>query len=140
MLQGAHTHSVDEKGRVILPAGLKDELGSRMKICRGDKKGCLHLYSLHEWDLFCSKINSLPFTKKSAMSRFYITNSYDIALDSQGRFLIPQQLRTLIKLKDEAVVSGAGSRGEVWEPEEYAAYQDSLTYEMIENIMDETGI
>ena len=140
MLQGTYAHSVDQKGRVVLPVKLKEGLGEEFKICRGDKKGCLLLYSITEWEIFCQKIDALPFTKKSTMARFYMTSAYDVSLDSQGRILIPQQLRNMIGLGEEAVITGAGGRAELWEPGEFETYQSTLTYELIEQIMDESGI
>ncbi len=114
MLFGGYQHNIDKKGRVFIPAKLREELGSGFMICRGIYgKRCLCVYSAAEWDKLVEKIGTLPSTKSSAVKRFLYDGAFSVDFDSQGRILIPQTLRNYVGITKEVVVTGVGQRAEI---------------------------
>lgn len=100
MLFGGYQHNIDKKGRVFIPAKLREELGSGFMICRGIYgKRCLCVYSAEEWDKLVEKIGTLPSTKSSAVKRFLYDGAFSVDFDSQGRILIPPVLREYANLE-----------------------------------------
>ena len=97
MFIGEYEHSVDAKGRVIMPAKLRDDIGEKFIITKG-LDGCLFAYSLEEWSNFESKLKTLPLTNKNARDfvRFFLSGAVDCEIDKQGRFLIQNNLRTML--------------------------------------------
>ena len=130
MLIGEYTHTIDAKGRVIVPAKFRTELGERFILTKGFD-GCLYGYSLEEWKSIEEKIKTLPLiTGKDArnFTRFFFSSAIECELDSQGRILISQNLREFAMLQKEVVIIGVSSRIEIWSKqkwEEYNALQDS---------------
>ena len=86
MLIGEYHHNIDEKGRLIIPAKYREEIGSSFVVTKG-LDGCLYVYSLHEWERITSKLKTLPFTKKSArtFTRFLLSGASICEFDKQGR-------------------------------------------------------
>ena len=130
MLIGEYAHTIDAKGRVIVPAKFRTELGERFILTKGFD-GCLYGYSLDEWKNIEEKIKTLPLiTGKDArnFTRFFFSSAIECELDSQGRILISQNLREFAMLQKEVVIIGVSSRIEIWSKEkweEYNAMQDS---------------
>lgn len=88
MLFGGYQHNIDKKGRVFIPAKLREELGSGFMICRGIYgKRCLCVYSAAEWDKLVEKIGTLPSTKSSAVKRFLYDGAFSVDFDSQAEYL-----------------------------------------------------
>ncbi len=107
VLFGGYQHNIDKKGRVFIPAKLREELGSGFMICRGIYgKRCLCVYSAEEWDKLVEKIGTLPSTKSSAVKRFLYDGAFSVDFDSQGRILIPPVLREYANLEGEAHIIG----------------------------------
>ena len=143
MLIGEYEHNLDEKGRLIMPAKLRDDMGEKFIITTG-LDGCLFGFSMSEWQKFEDKLKSLPITNKNArnFTRFFLAGATECELDKQGRFLISAKLRTTASLEKEAVIIGTGTRIEIWNKakwEEQTSYEN-ISIEEIEQNMQELGI
>ena len=126
MFMGEFHHSIDEKGRLILPAKFRDGLGERFVITRGLEE-CLFVYSENDWNKITNKLNSLPFTKKDARSfmRFFLSGATITEFDKQGRINITSPLVTYADLKKECVIIGVGDRLEIWSSEKWDNFYDT---------------
>lgn len=115
MFMGEYHHSIDEKGRIILPAKFRQELGKEFVVTRGLEQ-CLFVYSLQEWQKIVDKLNRLPFTKKDArnFSRFFLSGATVVELDKQGRINIASSLTSYAGLTKDCIVIGVGERLEIW--------------------------
>ena len=94
MLLGEFNHSIDEKGRLIIPAKLRDDLGENFVICNG-LEGCLFVYSQEEWNKFVTELEALPRMSKDARiyKRYFFGSASEGTFDKQGRVLVPPPLR-----------------------------------------------
>ena len=137
---GEFQHSLDTKGRIIIPAKLRDLLGNSFIITRG-LDHCLFVYPLEEWKLIEEKFSSLPVTRADArkFTRFFFSGAVDVELDKQGRVNIPVHLREYAHLEKECVIIGVSNRVEIWGAEAWEQYYEesetSFT-EIAETLMD----
>lgn len=133
MLTGEFNHSIDAKGRLIIPSKLRESLGEHFMITKG-MDGCLFLYPDNEWKAFEEKLNTLPLTNKKArdFKRFFVGSSVDGELDKQGRVLLPSSLRIYAGLEKEVVLAGVLDKVEIWNRDAWEAH----TAEVEENIED----
>jgi MraZ protein len=118
MFLGEFNHSLDDKGRLTLPAKFREQLAPGIVITRG-LDGCLFVFTYEDWSKFTSQLSEkLPFTQKSArdLTRFFFAGASHIIPDRQGRILIPPFLREYARLETAAVITGANTRLEVWDP------------------------
>ena len=92
-MKGEFRHSIDTKGRLFIPARLRDELGEHFTVTRGLDK-CLAIYPEAEWNVLEERIRNLPMSKARDLQRFFFSSAFDAELDSQGRILLPAVLRT----------------------------------------------
>lgn len=115
MLIGEYHHSIDEKGRIIIPSKFRDELGEKFIVTRG-LENCLFVYPLSSWQKIVSKLESLPFTKRDAreFNRFFLSGATEVEFDKQGRINIPSPLVSYAKMEKESVIIGVGDRLEIW--------------------------
>ena len=115
MFIGEYHHTIDEKGRIIIPSKFREELGSVFVVTRGIEN-CLFVYSMNNWNEICDKLNTLPFTKKDARNfiRFFMSGATTVELDKQGRINIPQTLREYAQLEKACHVIGVSERIEIW--------------------------
>lgn len=122
-LIGRHFHSVDEKGRLAVPAKLRVELGEPFYITRLNQN-CLSAFSEEEWDKFSVKLNAIPQSDAKAQCyvRMIFSGASKCEPDKQGRILIPQQLRDEAGIDKEVVMIGASNRAEIWDKEKWDAY------------------
>lgn len=120
MLIGEYHHNIDEKGRLIIPAKYREEIGSSFVVTKG-LDGCLYVYSLHEWERITSKLKTLPFTKKSArtFTRFLLSGASICEFDKQGRINLVSSLTEYAGLKKECVIIGVNDRLEIWDLEKF---------------------
>ncbi len=125
MFMGEFHHNIDDKGRLILPAKFREELGDSFIITRG-LEDCLFIYSMNEWQKITCKLNNLPFTKKDARSfmRFFLSGATATEFDKQGRINITSPLISYADLKKECVIIGVGDRIEVWSSEKWNNFYD----------------
>ncbi len=136
MLGGTYNHTVDDKGRVVIPAKFKRELGLEFIITAGYDK-TLMIMSNAEWEKFMARFNSAPPSKVRDIKRFFVGNMSDATTDKQGRMQIPQLLRERLGIGDEVVLVGVGEMIEVWTPERWEARQPMLDCDTIAEAMDE---
>jgi MraZ protein len=116
MLQGEFNHNIDEKGRLIVPAKLRNELGDSYMICKG-MDGNLLMYSIVEWDKFVSNLEKLPRmnVKARKLVRHFLGSAQEGSFDKQGRALVPPVLRTYAQLDKEVVLLGMQDKVEIWD-------------------------
>ena len=126
MFIGEYEHSVDAKGRVIMPAKLREDIGEKFIVTKG-LDGCLFAYSKTEWSNFEEKLKTLPLTNKNARDfvRFFLSGAIECEIDKQGRFLIPNNLREYASLEKEINIIGVGTRIEIWNRESWKKYSSS---------------
>ena len=107
MLLGEYNHNIDEKGRLIIPAKLREGLGDSFVICNG-LEGCLFVYSQEEWNKFVAELESLPRMNKDArmFKRYFFGSANEGSFDRQGRVLVPTSLRKAAHLEKEVVLVG----------------------------------
>ena len=118
MFLGEFEHSIDDKGRLTIPAKFRDELESGIIITRG-LDGCLWAYPRSEWENITEKIRGeLPSNTPAGrnFARFFFSSAFDSIPDRQGRVLIPQNLRSYADIQNETVVIGVMNRVEIWNP------------------------
>lgn len=142
MLLGGHKHTIDTKGRVILPAEFRPELGETFVITKGLDE-CLSLYNMTEWEKISDKIKALPMTnpKARAFARFFFASARMVETDKQGRFLIPADLRTYGGLKKEVMLNGLINHAEIWSKDRWDAYNEaSDSIEMNAESLEGLGI
>ena len=126
---GEYAHSIDAKGRIILPADFRQELGVSFIITKGLDK-CLFLYGQPAWDELAAKLRALPLAKPEARAivRFFFSGARTLECDKQGRFLVPANLRNHagIVLKQDVVMTGVDNRIEVWSKEQWNQYNGEV--------------
>lgn len=123
MLMGEYAHTIDAKGRVILPADFRAALGEHFFITKG-LDNCLFIYGENEWAGFEKKLNQLPITKPGALrfKRHFLSGGRPLECDRQGRFLVPANLRSYAMLKKDVVLIGVSDHVEVWSKDEWERY------------------
>ena len=137
MLFGGYQHNIDKKGRVFIPAKLREELGSGFMICRGIYgKRCLCGYSAEEWDKLEQKINQLPMSRGRSVKRYFFSNAVTVEPDKQGRILLPPHLREYAHLEKDVIVTGASDHAEIWDVERWQSYIGHLTSESVAEELD----
>lgn len=131
MFMGQYNHTIDAKGRVIIPAKFRDKLGETFVITKGLDE-CLYGYSQEDWDELAGKIAALPITNPSSrkFTRFFVGSAAECELDKQGRILVPAPLREYADLNKDVVLVGAAGKIEIWSRERYeagtASYEDNM--------------
>ena len=125
MLMGEYHHSIDDKGRLIIPSKLRSELGDSFIVTRG-LEGCLFVYPEQEWNNIVEKLKTLPFTKKDArnFSRFFLSGATALEFDKQGRINITSPLIHYADLKKDCVIVGVSDRLEIWSEERWNQFFD----------------
>ena len=115
MFIGEYSHSIDQKGRVAIPAKFRATLAAGCVVTRG-LDNSLVLYSIPEWAKMAKKLSSLPFSSRDAraFSRLMLAGAMDLELDKQGRILIPTYLRDYAGFSEEIIITGAYNRLELW--------------------------
>ena len=113
---GEYHHTVDDKGRLVLPSKFRNLLGESFIMTRGFEK-CLYVYSLAEWKKLENQLKTLPFTKKDArtINRFFFSGATECGFDSQGRTCLTSPLMCYADLTKECVIIGANDRIEIWD-------------------------
>lgn len=127
MFLGEYTHTIDEKGRLTLPARWREQLGQRVVVTRG-MEPCLFVFPAAKFETFLNEINTVGMTAADArgLSRFFSSKATDDELDKQGRVSLPPMLREFAGLNGEVMVVGAFDHVELWSPSKYAASDAEL--------------
>jgi MraZ protein len=139
MFMGEHHHNIDSKGRLIVPAKFRDDLGEVFVLTRGLDQ-CLFGYPLSEWKEIEQKLKALPLTKKDAraFTRFFFSGATESEIDKQGRTNIPAPLLQYAKLEKECVILGVSNRIEIWSKqiwEDYFNESEESFAEIAENMI-----
>jgi len=144
MFYGEFEHSIDRKGRLILPAKFrevaKNQFVEKFFLTRGLDK-CLFMFSEEEWRSQENKFKTMSFTKQQPriFNRLFFSGAVEVSFDKQGRILLPQYLKDFAEIKKEVVIVGVSSRVEIWAKnlwhDFYANHRQSFE-EIAEKLMD----
>ncbi|MBE6157315.1 MAG: division/cell wall cluster transcriptional repressor MraZ [Firmicutes bacterium] len=142
MFMGEYHHSIDDKGRLIIPSKFRNDLGDEFVITRGIEN-CLFAYPKDNWEKIVNKLETLPFTKKDArtFTRFFLSGATVAEFDKQGRINITSPLISYANITKECVIIGTGDRLEIWALEEWDNFFDSAKNNMsdiAENLFNES--
>lgn len=139
MFIGEYSHTIDEKGRLAVPAKWRGHLADGVIVTRG-LDGCLFLYTRPEWEQLAQKLAALPLSQKQsrAFARLMLAGAWDADIDSQGRIMIPPYLRTFATLGKHVTVAGLYNRIEIWDEDAWQAYR-TKTEEASEAIAESMG-
>lgn len=142
MFLGEYHHSIDDKGRLIIPAKFRSELGDKFIITRGIEN-CLFAYPEKRWEEIVHKLESLPFTKKDArnFTRFFLSGATVAEFDKQGRVNITSPLINYASIEKECIIIGTGDRLEIWSEDAWNSFFDSASINMsdiAENLFNES--
>lgn len=141
MFYGSYYHNIDDKGRLVIPSKMRNELGLKAYILKG-YDGALSIYKESEFTKLVEKLNSLPYNKKNARAflRIQLASVCELDIDKQGRALLPVQLLAKYKIGKEVVVIGALDHIEVWNKAEYDEYEKASdsTFEDIAEDLDDS--
>ena len=141
MFMSEYNHTLDTKGRLIIPAKFREVLGEEFVISKG-MDGCLFVYANDDWNAFEQKLTSLPLNNKEArqFARFFLAGAATVEVVKQGRILLPAALREFAGLEKDVVLVGVGSRVEIWSKERYLENNDFDDMDEIAEHMAELGI
>ncbi len=137
---GEYAHSIDAKGRLILPAKFREELGDVFIVTKG-LDNCLFVYGKKEWAILEAKLTQLPLAKAEARAfvRFFFAGAAEIECDKQGRALLPVNLREYAHLDKDVIVLGVLNRVEIWSKatwDEYSGQSSQAVASIAENLVD----
>ena len=120
MFMSQYNHTVDTKGRLIVPSKFRDQLGDEFVVTKG-MDGCLFVYANEDWAAFEKKLAELPMSNKDArmFTRFFLAGAAQVEVDKQGRILLPASLREFAQLEKDVVLVGVGTRIEIWSKENW---------------------
>ncbi len=141
MFMGEYSHSIDAKGRLIIPAKFRELLGEEFVLTKG-LDGCLSIYPMEEWKAFEEKLKALPLTNKNArtFSRFFVAGATVCELDKQGRILVPATLREFAGLEKDVVLTGNITRIEIWSKTKWMENSSYDDMDAIAEGMQDMGI
>ena len=127
MFTGEYRHTVDEKGRLAVPARFRAELAQGAQVSKWID-GCAALFPKADWDVLAAQTAALPVTDQGSRTfqRFLFGAAFEITLDRQGRFVLPAVLREFAGLESEVVVIGARNRLEFWSPDNWRQYSTQM--------------
>lgn len=141
MFMGEYSHTIDTKGRLIVPSKFRELLGDEFVLTKG-LDGCLSIYPMDEWKAFEEKLKALPLTNKNArtFSRFFVAGATACELDKQGRILVPATLREFAGLEKDVVLTGNITRIEIWSKAKWNENNDYDDMDAIAEGMQDMGI
>lgn len=141
MFMGEYSHTIDPKGRLIIPSKFREQLGDEFVLTKG-LDGCLSIYPMNEWEKFEEQLRSLPLTNKNArtFSRFFVAGATSCELDKQGRILVPVTLREFAGLSKDVVLTGNLTRIEIWSKEKWMENSNCEDMDAIAEGMQAMGI
>jgi MraZ protein len=130
MFYGEYQHSIDRKGRLILPAKFRETAKAnfveKFFVTRGLDK-CLFMFAEEEWRSQESKLKAIPFTKQQSrtFNRLYFSGAAEVTFDAQGRILLPQYLKDFAEIKKDVVIVGVSNRIEIWAKDKWQEFYGS---------------
>ena len=121
MFMGEYNHTIDAKGRLIIPAKFREQLGEAFVITNGND-GCLNIYTNEDWEAFLEKLALLPNNRdKREIVRAFVSKANTVEVDKQGRILVPPALREHAGLEKDVVLAGVIDKIEVWDKDRWEA-------------------
>lgn len=121
MFMGEYNHTIDAKGRLIVPAKFREQLGEAFVITNGND-GCLNIYTNEDWEAFLEKLALLPNNRdKREIVRAFVSKANTVEVDKQGRILVPPALREHAGLEKDVVLAGVIDKIEVWDKDRWEA-------------------
>lgn len=141
MFMSEYNHTVDAKGRLIIPSKFREILGEEFVVSKG-MDGCLFVYANDDWSAFEQKLTSLPLINKEArkFARFFLAGAAQVEVDKQGRILLPASLREFAGLDKDVVLVGVGSRIEIWSREKWEDMNSDGDMDDIAAAMESLGL
>ena len=155
MFMSEYNHTLDTKGRLIIPAKFRETLGEEFVISKG-MDGCLFVYANDDWNAFEQKLTSLPLINKEArqFARFFLAGAATVEVDKrqvlasaggcepdkQGRILLPAHLREFAGLEKDVVLVGVGSRVEIWSKDKWETMNSDADMDEITGAMEGLGL
>ena len=141
MFMSRYNHTIDPKGRLSIPSRYREILGDEFVISKG-MDGCLFVYANETWKEFEAKLAALPLVNRQArqLARFFLSGAQYVTVDKQGRILVPQDLRDFAGLEKDVVLSGMGSRIEVWSLEKWNEVNSQVDIDEISEGMGDMGL
>ena len=133
-MTGTYEHSIDAKGRLFIPAKLREELGTTFYMTMGID-ACLAVYPQESWNVFTEKFASLPMTQSRVMRPLF-ANAVKCEPDTQGRIVIPQRLRGYAGLEKDVVIIGVHNRAEIWSADKWHEEEEEMTPEKMAAFME----
>lgn len=134
MFSGMTNHSIDAKGRIVLPAKFREELGDTFCLVQGFDNQCIQAMSTELYKSICAKILELPANLSRALQYRFSGTAQEVSPNAQGRVLIPQSLRQFAEIEDDALVIGMNNRIEIWNSRIFDEYmgtqQDNIAQAM----------
>lgn len=129
MFMGEYQHTIDAKGRLIIPAKFREGLGEHFVVTKG-LDHCLFVYPQSEWKVFEQKLKQLPLTSIDARKfvRFFFSGAVECDLDNQCRIMLPTNLRTYADLKKDIVSIGVNNRVEIWNKQNWKEYNEEENF------------
>lgn len=140
MFMGEYNHTIDAKGRIIIPSKFRESLGDEFVVTQG-LDGCLFVYPNDEWLTFITELKNLPGSKEARqLQRYFMAGAATCEVDKQGRILIPNKLRGQASLEKEIVFVGVLSKIEIWSKERWESNNDYGDMDQIAEHMSEFGL
>ncbi len=134
MFMGEYNHSLDAKGRLIIPVKFRESLGEKFVVTRS-LDACLCIYDMEAWEAFAKKLTELPYNAKEQreLVRFFLSGAAEVELDKQGRILVPNNLRAAAGIEKDVVLVGVGGRIEIWSSK---AWEETQTSDEVNRIAE----
>jgi MraZ protein len=140
MFMGEYNHTIDAKGRLIVPAKFREQLGEAFVITNGND-GCLNIYTREDWETFLEKLQLLPNNGDSRkLKRKLVAQANDVELDKQGRILVPPALREHAGLSKDVVLAGVIDKIEVWDKDRWEEQADVSDIDDIAERLADIGL
>ena len=141
MFMGKYNHTIDAKGRLIIPAKFREQLGEAFVITNGND-GCLNIYTEEDWETFLEKLQLLPTSNGDIrkIRRMLVSQAETVELDKQGRILVPTALRERAGLNKDVVLAGNIEKIEVWDKDRWEAEIESDDIDDITGRMADLGL
>lgn len=141
MFMGEYNHTIDAKGRLIVPSKFREKLGDEFVVTKG-LDDCLFVYPLDEWATIEEAFRKVPLTKKKARDfvRFFFAGAANCEVDKQGRILLPPSLRAYAGLEKEVVSAGVLNRVEIWDKEKWERSNEIGDMGEIADYMADLGV
>ena len=135
MLMGSYQHNIDSKGRVIMPAKFREELGEVFYATKGTDE-TITVMSREDWEELGRKICSLPNAQTKDLKRFLFSGAAELMPDKNGRVLLPQHLRDYAHLDKDVMIIGTGSRLEIWDMDRWNKYNEEISESQLIEVMN----